>query len=113
MLSNKPKSDEKKMTMKERMAKLREMRGSKQRAEEKKRGEKQTGPGSGRREVSPAKKETPASKRDQQVALDRIAKLKKKTPASNSPALKARMEKARLERVKKAKMKKPTVRKKK
>jgi hypothetical protein len=83
-------SEEKKMTMKEHMAQLRE--GRKQRAEEKKRGEKQTGPGSGRREVSPAKKET---------------------PASNSPALKARMEKARLERVKKAKMKKPTVRKKK
>jgi hypothetical protein len=96
---------------KEKRALMRE--GRKQRAEEKKRGEKQTGPGSGRREVSPAKKETPASKRAQQVALDRIAKLKKKTPASNSPALKARMEKARLERVKKAKMKKPTVRKKK
>ncbi|HUW05415.1 MAG TPA: hypothetical protein VMW01_04065 [Williamwhitmania sp.] len=62
MLSNKPKSDEKKMTMKERMAKLREMRGSKQRAEEKKRGEKTNLPGSGRRKVSPAKKKTPASK---------------------------------------------------
>ena len=111
MLSNKPESDEKvyaggsknfdertgkykkKMTIKERMAQLRE--GRKQRAEEKKRGEKNNLPGSGRREVSPAKK---------------------KTPASNSPALKARMEKAkkaRLERAKKAKIKKPTVRKKK
>ena len=103
---------------KEKRALMRE--GRKQRAEEKKRGEKTNLPGSGRRKVSPAKKETPASKRAQQVALDRIAKLKKKTPASNSPALKARMErakkareKARLERAKKAKMKKPTVRKKK
>ena len=88
MLSNKPKSDEKKMTMKERMAKLRE--GRKQRAEEKKRGEKQTGPGSGRREVSPAKKKTPASN----------SPAKKKTPASKersplSPAEQARWERRR------------------
>ena len=87
---------------KEKRALMRE--GRKQRAEEKERGEKQTGPGSGRSKPSPS--------------------AKKKTPPNNSPALKARGErakkarlerakKARLERAKKAKRKKPTVRKKK
>ena len=114
-------SDEKKMTMKERMAQLREMReGRKQRAEEKERREKQTGPGSGRSKPSPsAKKKTPPN--NSPALKDRMerakkarekAKLERAKKASLERAKKAR-EKARLERAKKAKMKRPTVRKKK